>query len=66
MESVARQFIADGDKAVVVRNGWFSYRWTQIIERGKLTADENVTVLKARRVVGALDYMLSYYCVCCC
>jgi aspartate aminotransferase-like enzyme len=50
MESVARQFLADGDKAVIVRNGWFSYRWTQIIEKGKLTGDDNVTVLKARRV----------------
>jgi aspartate aminotransferase-like enzyme len=46
MEAVARQF-ARGGKALVVRNGWFSYRWSQIIETGGLTAD--TTVLKARR-----------------
>ncbi|MEP5729259.1 MAG: aminotransferase class V-fold PLP-dependent enzyme [Sulfitobacter sp.] len=46
MEAVARQFVRDGD-ALVVRNGWFSYRWSQIIETGGLTA--NTTVLKARQ-----------------
>ncbi len=45
MESVARQF-ARGEDVVVVRNGWFSYRWSQIIETGGLTA--NATVIKAR------------------
>ncbi len=45
MESVARQFA--GDKQVLIlRNGWFSYRWTQIIEMGKLTSQ--ATVMKAR------------------
>jgi len=47
MEAVARQFA--GDKAVLIlRNGWFSYRWSQIIEMGKIT--EQTTVLKARPV----------------
>lgn len=46
MEAVARQF-ARGKKALVVRNGWFSYRWSQIIETGGLT--ESCTVLKARQ-----------------
>ena len=46
MEAVARQFAAD-KKVLVVRNGWFSYRWTQIFEMGKIPASE--TVLKARR-----------------
>jgi aspartate aminotransferase-like enzyme len=47
MESVARQFA--GDKHVlVIRNGWFSYRWTQIFDMGKIPASH--TVLKARRV----------------
>jgi aspartate aminotransferase-like enzyme len=47
MESVARQFA--GDKHVlVIRNGWFSYRWTQIFDMGKIQASH--TVLKARRV----------------
>ncbi|MEM1039961.1 MAG: aminotransferase class V-fold PLP-dependent enzyme [Pseudomonadota bacterium] len=46
MEAVARQFTA-GKKALIVRNGWFSYRWTQILETGDI-ADE-VTVIKARQ-----------------
>ena len=46
MEAVARQFARDQD-VLVVRNGWFSYRWSQIIETGGLTA--NTTVLKARQ-----------------
>lgn len=45
MEAVARQF-ARGNDVLVVRNGWFSYRWSQIIETGGLTA--NTTVMKAR------------------
>ncbi len=47
MEAVARQF-ATGKKALVIRNGWFSYRWTQIFEMGAIPAQS--TVLKARRV----------------
>ncbi len=47
MESVARQF-ATGKKAMVIRNGWFSYRWTQIFDMGGIPASS--TVLKARRV----------------
>lgn len=33
MEAVARQF-ARNEKVLVIRNGWFSYRWTQIFEQG--------------------------------
>jgi aspartate aminotransferase-like enzyme len=47
MESVARQF-ATGKKTLVIRNGWFSYRWTQIFEMGGIPAES--TVLKAKRV----------------
>ncbi len=47
MEAVARQF-ATGRKCLVIRNGWFSYRWTQIFEMGGIPAES--TVLKARRV----------------
>jgi aspartate aminotransferase-like enzyme len=47
MESVARQF-AGGKDVLVLRNGWFSYRWTQIFEMGNIPA--STTVLKARRV----------------
>ena len=46
MEAVARQF-ATGRKALVIRNGWFSYRWTQIFEMGNIPS--HATVLKARR-----------------
>ena len=45
MEAVARQF-ANGKKAMVIRNGWFSYRWTQIFEMAGLPREE--LVLKAR------------------
>jgi aspartate aminotransferase-like enzyme len=47
MEAVARQF-ATGKKALVVRNGWFSYRWSQIFDMGKIPSE--TTVLKARRL----------------
>lgn len=46
MESVARQF-ASGKHVLVLRNGWFSYRWTQIFEMGGIPASS--TVLKARK-----------------
>ena len=46
MEAVARQF-AKGQDVLVVRNGWFSYRWSQIIEAGGVAA--STTVLKARQ-----------------
>jgi aspartate aminotransferase-like enzyme len=47
MEAVARQF-ATGARVMVIRNGFFSYRWTQIFEAGSIPADE--IVLKAQRV----------------
>ncbi|CAN7240005.1 aminotransferase class V-fold PLP-dependent enzyme [Acidovorax sp. LjRoot66] len=31
MEAVARQF-ANNEKVLIVRNGWFSYRWSQIFD----------------------------------
>ncbi len=45
MEAVARQF-ARGKRVLVVRNGWFSYRWTQLFEMGSIPSTS--TVLKAR------------------
>ena len=48
MEAVARQFAGD-QNVLVIRNGFFSFRWSQILEMGKLTAPANITVLKARR-----------------
>jgi aspartate aminotransferase-like enzyme len=50
MESVARQF-ATGKRVTVLRNGWFSYRWTQIFETGGIPAEH--TVLQARRTSDA-------------
>ena len=47
MEAVARQF-ATGRKALVIRNGWFSYRWTQIFEMGQIPSEHSV--LKARPI----------------
>jgi aspartate aminotransferase-like enzyme len=46
MEAAARQFGA-GAHALIVRNGWFSYRWTQIFDAGAFAA--KTTVLKARQ-----------------
>ena len=47
MEAVARQFAQDRH-CLVIRNGWFSFRWTQIFDMGRIPASH--TVLKARRV----------------
>jgi aspartate aminotransferase-like enzyme len=47
MESVARQFGLN-QKCLIIRNGWFSFRWTQIMEMGNITKD--VTVLKAKQL----------------
>jgi aspartate aminotransferase-like enzyme len=46
MEAVARQF-ANDEPCLILRNGWFSFRWSQILEMGRIT--NNITVLKARR-----------------
>ncbi|MCC7328372.1 MAG: alanine--glyoxylate aminotransferase family protein [Burkholderiales bacterium] len=46
MESVARQF-ATGRKVLIIRNGWFSYRWSQIFDMGGIPSES--IVLKARR-----------------
>ena len=47
MEAVARQFAA-GRRCLVIRNGWFSYRWTQIFDTGGIPSE--TIVLKARRI----------------
>ncbi len=49
MEAVARQF-ATGRKCLVIRNGWFSYRWSQIFEMGGITAQ---TLVEKARIKGA-------------
>jgi aspartate aminotransferase-like enzyme len=50
MEAVARQYAHD-KKVLVIRNGWFSYRWSQIFEMGRIPAA--TAVLKARMVSSA-------------
>jgi aspartate aminotransferase-like enzyme len=47
MEAVARQFASD-QKCLVIRNGWFSYRWTQIFDMGSIPSES--IVLKARQI----------------
>lgn len=47
MEAVARQ-LATGKNCLVIRNGFFSFRWSQIFDAGDIPAQ--TTVMKARRV----------------
>jgi aspartate aminotransferase-like enzyme len=50
MEAVARQF-GTGRKCLVIRNGWFSYRWSQIFDMGAIPSE--AIVMKARRTDAA-------------
>ena len=50
MEAVARQF-ANNEKCLILRNGWFSYRWTQIFDLANITKD--ITVIKGRQLEDA-------------
>jgi aspartate aminotransferase-like enzyme len=52
MEAIARQFTTD-TKVLVIRNGWFSFRWSQIIEAGRLAT--STTVLAARQLEDTSD-----------
>lgn len=47
MEAVARQF-ATGKRCLIIRNGWFSFRWSQILEAGLIPGE--CEILKARQV----------------
>ena len=47
MEAVARQF-ANQQKCLVLRNGYFSYRWTQIFDLANITND--ITIIKGRQL----------------
>ena len=49
MEAVARQ-LANNEDCLIIRNGWFSYRWTQILDKGKIA--KSSTVLTANREEG--------------
>ena len=52
MEAIARQFTTD-ENVLVIRNGWFSFRWSQIIEAGRLAT--STTVLAARQLEDTSD-----------
>ena len=52
MEAIARQFTTDA-RVMVIRNGWFSFRWSQIIEAGRLAT--STTVLAARQLEDTAD-----------
>ncbi|WP_300321782.1 alanine--glyoxylate aminotransferase family protein [Accumulibacter sp.] len=43
MEAVARQFATDR-KCLIIRNGWFSFRWTQILDMGRI-ASESIAMI---------------------
>jgi len=47
MEAVARQFATD-KRCLIIRNGWFSFRWSQILETGLIPRD--CEILKARQL----------------
>lgn len=56
MEAVARQ-LADDKDVLIIRNGWFSYRWTQILEKGKIA--KSIEVMKAEHAVGEFQAQFS-------
>jgi len=47
MEAVARQFAQD-KKCLVIRNGWFSYRWSQIFDAAKIPSEESVLIAQRK------------------
>ena len=56
MEAVARQF-ASNKRCMVIRNGWFSYRWSQILDQGEIASE--TSVIKAQRDQTNLDAAFS-------
>ena len=52
MEAVARQF-ANDKKCLVIRNGWFSYRWTQIFDAGHISKE--LHVIQGRQAVNEFE-----------
>ena len=38
MEAIARQF-GNGEKCLILRNGWFGFRFTEIFRRGKIASE---------------------------
>lgn len=61
MEAVARQFATD-EHVMVIRNGWFSYRWTEIFDMGRIPKTH--TVLMAKPVDSGIDKRQYQYAPC--
>lgn len=61
MEAVARQFATD-EHVMVIRNGWFSYRWTEIFDMGQIPKTH--TVLKAKPINPSEDQSQYQYAPC--
>jgi len=62
MEAVARQF-ATNKKCMVIRNGWFSYRWTQIFEMGDISKDLHI-IKGSQRVNEWYDFAARIFTCC--
>ena len=58
MEAIARQF-ANEARVLVIRNGWFSYRWSQIMDAGNLAS--HTTVLSASQSDDSTDAPFAPY-----
>lgn len=54
MEAIARQF-GDDEHVMIIRNGWFSFRWSEIFEKGKIAAKTTVLAASPDYAVGASD-----------
>ena len=52
MEAIARQF-GDDEHVMIIRNGWFSFRWSEIMEKGRIAT--STTVLAASRTDGGAN-----------
>ncbi len=55
MESVARLF-ADSERCLIVQNGWFSYRWRQILEVGKIPSGITIALATTEKQDGVDSY----------
>ena len=54
MEAIARQFGTDA-KCLVIRNGWFSFRWSEIFEKGRIAADNKVLYARQQDVADGVN-----------
>ena len=54
MEAIARQFGTDA-KCLVIRNGWFSFRWSEIFEKGRIASDTKVLYASQQQADGGTN-----------